>query len=74
MESSIQSSQSLDDEIRKLVIARLNVLSSDTAISIGSEGSFTRDDLIRKVESSDPIGRKLEQIELEWLRSWKASA
>ena len=69
----MQSSH-VDDEIRKLVIARLNVLSPDTALSIGSEGSFSRDDLIQKVEANDPIGRKLEQIELEWLRSWKANA
>lgn len=63
-----------DEEIRKLVIARLKVLSSDTAISIGSDGSFSRDELIHKVESDDPVGKKFEQIELEWLRSWKMNA
>ena len=31
-----------DEEIRKLVMARLSVLSKTTMISLGSDGSFTR--------------------------------
>lgn len=60
-----------DEEIRKLVTARLSVLSADTMISIGSDGSFTRDELIQRVEKGDEIGNKIAQIELEWLRSFK---
>ncbi len=30
-----------DEEVRKLVVARLSILSADTIISLGSEGSFT---------------------------------
>jgi len=37
-----------DQEVRKLVLARLSVLSSDTVISLGSEGSFNRDELVKK--------------------------
>lgn len=63
-----------DEEIRKLVIARLSVLSSDMQISIGSDGSFSRDELIGHVNASDDIGHKIEEIELEWMRSWKEQA
>lgn len=63
-----------DEEIRKLVIARLSVLSSDMQISIGSDGSFSRDELIGHVNANDDIGHKIEEIELEWLRSWKEQA
>ncbi len=63
-----------DEEIRKLVVARLSVLSSDMQISIGSEGTFSRDELIEHVNASDDIGRKIEEIELEWIRSWKERA
>lgn len=59
-----------DEDIRKLVIARLSVLSPDTMISIGSEGSFSRDELIQSVEAQDKIGNKIAQIEMEWLRSF----
>lgn len=60
-----------DDEIRELVLARLSVLSSDTVISLGSEGSFTRDQLVERVEKRDEIGEKLAEIQMEWLRSFK---
>lgn len=60
-----------DDEVRKLVMARLSVLSKDTMISLGSEGSFTRDELIKSVENGDKIGEKLAEIQLGWLRSFK---
>ena len=60
-----------DEEVRKLVMARLSVLSKDTMISLGSEGSFTRDELIKSVENGDKIGEKLAEIQLEWLRSFK---
>ncbi|MFH1361591.1 MAG: hypothetical protein ABIH69_02935 [bacterium] len=60
-----------DEEIRKLVIARLSVLSPETNISVGSEGNFTRDQLLESVEKGDKIGEKLAEIEMEWLRSRK---
>ncbi len=62
---------STDEDIRKLVTARLQVLSSDTIISVGSEGSFSRDDLIKRVEKDDYIGKKIIEVEMEWLRSFK---
>lgn len=60
-----------DDEIRKLVIARLSVLSPDTIISLGAEGSFTRDQIVERVEKGDKIGEKLAEIQMKWLRSFK---
>ena len=61
-----------DEEIRKLVSARLSVLSSDTMISIGSDGNFSRDELLEHVKEGDKVGEKIAQIQLEWLRSLKA--
>lgn len=66
------SEQNIDeDELRRLVVARLSVLSPETAVSIGSEGSFKRDELIGRVERGDEIGKKFERMEIEWLRSLK---
>lgn len=61
-----------DEEVRKLVIARISVLSADTMISLGSEGNFTRDEMVESVERGDKIGEKLAEIQMEWLRSFKA--
>ena len=55
-----------------MVLARLSVLSADTMISLGSEGSFTRDELVKRVENGDSIGEKLAEIQMEWLRSFKS--
>ncbi len=60
-------------EVRKLVLARLSVLSSDTVISLGSEGSFNRDELVQKVREGDKVGEKLAEMQMEWLQSFKES-
>lgn len=71
MSNNQQSRKMSDDEVRKLVVARLSVLSSDVYIAVGSEGSFSRDELIQHVESNDEIGQEIADIQLRWLRSWK---
>ena len=60
-----------DSDIRKLVIARLQMLSGNRKISIGSEGEYDKDELIKRVESGDRIGKKIVEIQLEYLRSMK---
>ena len=60
-----------NEAIRQLVLARLSVLSKDIMISLGDDGSFTRDQLVERVEKGDRIGEKLAEIQLAWLRSFK---
>lgn len=60
-----------DEEIRQLVIARLRSLSSGRKISIGSEGEFTKEQLIEKVENKEKVGDKIIAIQLAYLRSFK---
>ncbi|MFA5169770.1 MAG: hypothetical protein WC386_02770 [Candidatus Paceibacterota bacterium] len=62
---------SADEEIRRLVLARLKTMSSDTIKCIGEEGSFDRDELIAHVKEGDSIGKTIEQVEMEWLRAFK---
>ncbi len=60
-----------DEEIRKLVIARLKLLSPNTIKCIGNEGDFSRDELIYHVSAGDKIGKIIANIEMEWLRALK---
>lgn len=60
-----------DEEIRRLVIARLKVISPDTIKCIGDKGTFSRDQLIEHVQRGDKIGKTIEQVEMEWLRALK---
>ena len=60
-----------DAEVRRLVVERLKTLPSGKQISIGDEGSFTKDELIEKVELGESIGKKIIKVELEFLRALK---
>lgn len=60
-----------DEEIRNLVIARLNTLSPNTMKSIGNEGVFTRDELINNVQKGSKVGRTIEAVKMEWIRAMK---
>lgn len=63
-----------DQEIRDLVIARLRTLSDDRKISIGSDGEYSKDDLVQRVRNNDKIGDKIIAIQLNYLKSFKKSA
>lgn len=58
-------------DVKELVIARLRSLSSNKKISIGSDGEFSIDELINRVEKDDEVGKKMVQIQLQYLRSLK---
>jgi len=68
---SNKKSKISDAEIRRLVVERLKKLPSGKQISIGNKGSFTGDELIAKVQSKDSIGKKIIEVELEFLRALK---
>jgi hypothetical protein len=59
------------EDIRELVIARLQTLPNDKGVSIGSVGNFTKDDLIQHVESGDAIGDKIIEVEMNFLKALK---
>jgi hypothetical protein len=47
----------VDKDIQELVIARLQTLPENVELSIGSEGDFTRDELIDHVRDGDEVGQ-----------------
>ncbi len=60
-----------DNEIKKLVIARLSSMPENMKISIGAYGSFDKYELISHVGKDDEIGKKVTDIQLFYLRSMK---
>lgn len=66
-----KQNKNISEEIKELVIARLEVLPKDTGISIGSSGEFTPDELIQRVKSGDEVGRKIIEVQLNYLKSLK---
>lgn len=61
----------LNEDIKALVIARLQALPSDKEVSFGQDGSFNKEQLIQHVEEGDALGQKIADIELTFLRSLK---
>lgn len=61
----------IDEEIKKIVIARLEVFPSDKKISIGSIGELTKEEMIENVEKETDIGEKIVEVQLNYLRTLK---
>lgn len=66
-----QKKEGISEDLKDLVIARLDVLSPHKRIHIGSVGEFTKDELIERVRMGDEIGQKIANIELSFLRALK---
>ena len=62
----------LEKDIQDLVIARLQTLPDGVELSIGSEGDFTKDELIDHVRLGDEVGQKIIELEMSFLRSLKS--
>lgn len=61
-----------DEEIKKLVIARLQAIPENYRLSIGSVPEpLSRDDMIMHVEKGDEIGKKITEVELRFLKAMK---
>lgn len=60
-----------DEEIRDLIIARLQSFPSNRKISIGSDGEFTKDELVQNVRDRSDVGNKIIEIQLSYLKSLK---
>lgn len=56
------------DDVRKLVVARLNAMPPDISFSIGAFGDYTRDQLIREVEKGSEVGQEAINLELSFLK------
>jgi len=61
----------LDEDIKELVIARIETLSSNKKVSFGPERTFTKTEMIELVREGDTIGQKIIAVEMSFLRSFK---
>ena len=60
-----------EEEMNELVIARLKSMPEEQKISVGSLGEFDKYDLIEHVKKGDDVGKKIVEIELDFLRALK---
>ncbi|OGI64841.1 hypothetical protein A3H53_04675 [Candidatus Nomurabacteria bacterium RIFCSPLOWO2_02_FULL_40_10] len=60
-----------NNEIKNLVMTRLETLPSDAVVSLGSSGEFTKDQIIESVRRGDENGKKMIEIEMTFLQGLK---
>ena len=61
----------ITEEIKKIVLARIRAMPDSLRISIGGEGEFDKEKMILHLEREDEIGKKLVEMHLHYLRSFK---
>lgn len=61
------------EQLKEIVLARLNVMPSDVSVTIGSE-DLTKDQLVEHVQSEDEVGKQMMEMELEFLQDLASGA
>jgi len=62
-----QSDKETQEDIKKLVIARIKAASDDLAVSIGSK-EYTKEQMLKSVEIGNELGQEIIKIQMEFLR------
>ncbi len=72
MEEDKKTNQKISENLKNLVIERIEVLSPDLNFFVGSDGKeFSKKDLIESVERGDEIGKQVVEMEMAFLRGLK---
>jgi len=60
----------INEKIKELIIARIEAkMSPHLKLSIGSDGSLNKDEMIEHVKEGDNIGKRIIQVHLNFLRA-----
>lgn len=55
------------EDIKKLVIARIKAASDDLNVSIGST-EYTKEEMLKSIEKGNALGQEIMEIQMEYLR------
>lgn len=69
--NATQDKTQYDDEVKELVLIRLETLPAGAVISIGSGQELTKEELIKSVKEGNDIGRKIIEVEMSFLQGLK---
>lgn len=58
-------------DIKKLVVLRLEAMPKNIAVSLGSYGDLSKNQLIEHVVKEDALGKKIIEMQLAYLKSMK---
>ncbi len=64
-----EKDKKISEDVKELVIARLGIMPSTYKLSIGSEGTFTRNQLIEHVRAEDSVGNQIARMQLNFIKA-----
>lgn len=70
-ENKKKDKRGIDEELKRIVIARLEVFPSNRKIFIGSGRPLTKKEMIENVEKETDVGAKIIEVQLSYLQSLK---
>lgn len=65
--------KNIQEDIKKLVIARINALSDDLGIIIGNK-KYTKKEILDSIEKGDKTGQEVINAQMEYLRDMASGA
>lgn len=60
--------ESVNDR-KELIIARLDVMPQNYKLSMGNQGTFTKEELIKHIQEGDSVGNQFVQMEFNFIKA-----
>ena len=64
-----ESETTQEKEIKELVLARIGVMPSNYKLSVGSKGTFTKEQIINHIKERDEIGIQIIDMEMNFIKA-----
>ena len=59
----------LTEDVKELVIARLEIMPPNYKLSIGNQGTFTKDELIKNVKEGSAVGNQIVKMQYSFIKA-----
>ena len=69
----MSTNKQLQEDIKKLVLARIMAASDDLRVAIGST-EYTKTEMVKSVEAGNEVGKEIMEIQMEYLRDMAKGA
>ena len=61
--------EKISEELKKIVLWRLETIPTNYKLSVGNKGSFTKDELKQHVEKGDEVGVMFANMQLKFMKA-----
>jgi len=62
-------SKKIAEELKKIVLCKLDIIPPNFKLSVGNKGSFTKDQLKQHIENEDEIGVLFANMQLRFMKA-----